>query len=398
MHVTGITGTNGKTTVTYLLEAILTKAKKKNCVTGTVSYRGPGVLKDALRTTPESADLHGFLSAMKKKKVTHSIMEVSSHALVLKRLNDVHFDICVFTNLSSDHLDFHGTRESYMQAKEILFSRLPEKSSKSPKFCVLNIDDSFSKRLINVSKGEIVTYGNTRGDVRVLSKNISQNGIKAKLKVFDQSIEINSELIGNHNLSNILASVAVAFKMGIEPDRIRQGISSVKTVPGRLEKVSNKKNINIYIDYAHTDDALSHVINNLIKIKTGRIITVFGCGGDRDREKRSKMGAVTTKLSDITIITSDNPRSEDPLKIIDEILQGVDRHVEKVNGKATFEPDKRYFIVMPDRREAIKKALEISKEGDCVLVAGKGHEEYQELREGKIFFSDRGFLKEVLAS
>jgi UDP-N-acetylmuramoyl-L-alanyl-D-glutamate--2,6-diaminopimelate ligase len=383
-----------------MVDSILKSCGIRSCLMGTVTYRGADVAEKAVRTTPESPDLQKFLRKMRNKKVTHAVLEASSHALYLKRLDDVHFDAAVFTNLTDEHLDFHGTRKNYLAAKSLLFSRLLAGSAKQKKYAVLNIDDPFSKDIERSvdSSSEIIWFGIENGDVRVKNRNISYRGINAELKVFGDDIDIDTKLVGDHNLSNILASVAVSYALGADTASIKKGMSSLEKVPGRMEKVPNRRGLNIYVDYAHTEDALRRSILAVNRIKRGRLITLFGCGGDRDRAKRPGMGKTAAADSDMAIVTSDNPRSEDPSKIIEEITAGIDQKKtprSDLKGLKTGISGKG-FAVVENRKEAIAAALDIASEGDSILIAGKGHEDYQETASGKAFFSDVETVIELL--
>lgn len=389
--VAGVTGTNGKTTVTYLVESILKASGKITAVVGTINHRIAGRSREARRTTPEATDLHSFLREAVDCGVRHAVMEVSSHAIVLKRVEDIHFDICLFTNLSSDHMDFHGNREEYLKAKAALFTRVLEKSAKRDKYAVFNWEDPSSKEISRLTHARKLRYGLSDSlDIGIVRMDLSTDRTRATLKIFDKTVDIESDLVGRFNLSNILAASAIAHLGGISIEDIGTGIRDLKYVPGRIERVKNDRGINIYVDYAHTEDALKNVLKMINDIRTGRIITVFGCGGDRDREKRPKMGNVVTSMSDLSIVTSDNPRSEEPMDIIEEIVGGIDkRTVIKVDGKDTLREGKRYFRVIEDRKEAIETAIRSAREGDTVLIAGKGHEDYQETMGKREYFNDR---------
>lgn len=399
LNVIGVTGTNGKTTVCYLLESIAAAAARKTAVTGTINYRAPGIKRQAIRTTPEAHHLHSFLKEVRDSKVSDVIMEASSHAVYLKRLDHIHFDACIFTNLTSDHLDFHGTKDAYAQAKSLLFEKLLNRSCKKKKAAILNWDDPFSRKISEITNAGTIKYGFGGGcDIEVSSKSVRPSGIEAKIRVFGDVLHVRSDLIGAHNLSNILAAVAAAAFMGIGKREMERGIEDLKFVPGRLQKVHNSKGLSVYVDYAHTDDALHNVLSSLRKMARGRIITVFGCGGDRDRIKRPKMGSAVSALSDVAVITSDNPRSEDPSRIIDEILSGIDPDkVIKINGHdKEIIPGNKYYMVEQDRAGAIKRALSMAGKNDIVLIAGKGHEEYQEFRNRRVYFSDMEVASKAL--
>lgn len=397
----GITGTNGKTTVTYLLESIIAAAGFSPGVLGTVNYRYGGKTFPAPNTTPESLEFQKILRQMVNEGVTHCIAEVSSHALDLGRVDDADFDIAVFTNLSQDHLDYHLTMERYYQAKRRFFRELlPQSHKHNPYGAIINGDDPWGKRLREEVPNHALTFGlENNHDVRADNFEMTLEGIQADLHILGQSLRISSPLIGRFNLYNILTATASAFAVGITPAAIERGISRMKGVPGRMEKVSQPGEPHVFVDYAHTDDALRKAIENLSGFGGNRIITVFGCGGDRDRGKRPLMGAVAALLSDMVIVTSDNPRSEDPLAIIDQIEAGIRREeIRKVALPELGIPasDKIYCII-PDRRAAIEAAILTAGPADIVLIAGKGHEDYQIIGKERFFFDDRIIARQILA-
>ncbi len=380
LQIIGVTGTNGKTTITYLLESIFNTAGIPCGVIGTVNYRIGNEIFSAETTTPQSPDLQKFLYKAVEKRVKVIIMEVSSHSLALNRVTYTKFHTGIFTNLTRDHLDFHKTFEEYFKAKAKLFEM-------ADKFAIINIDDEWGIKLLDIAKCPVVTYGiiNKKSDYTVFD--LKQN-LYNSFYIYDskngKNLKINSSLIGEHNVYNILASYICAVKFGIDQNHIKTGIENIKTIPGRLEKVECGQNFNVLVDYAHTDDALKNVLIALNKLPHKRIITVFGCGGDRDRSKRPLMGEIAVNLSDYVIVTSDNPRSEDPEKIALDIEVGIHRA-----GKNNYE-------IVIDRESAIKKALSIAKKGDIVLLAGKGHETYQIIGDKKIYFDDREIVKNFL--
>ncbi len=392
MVVVGVTGTNGKTTTTYLIESILQAAGKNPGIIGTINYRFGGTLFDNPVTTPESLDLQRILSQMRDADVTHAVMEVSSHALDLYRAHGCHFDVAVFTNFSQDHLDFHKDMDSYWIAKRRLFRELLPASDSTIKRAVINVDSPKGTELA----GQIVTPCYTCGsgptpDLKAVAARFDLNGIDALVKTPQEEIEIHSPLVGRHNLENILSAVGVGIALDTPLDAIIAGINSLDNVPGRLERIPNDCGRFIYVDYAHTPDALENALLALRALTVDRIICVFGCGGDRDRAKRPKMGAIAARLSDLTIVTSDNPRTEPPDRIIDEIVEGV-RQVSKLHYTRNCLEDgfhgKGYGIVA-DRREAIGLSVRTSRAGDTILIAGKGHEPYQVIGREKLPFDDR---------
>ena len=365
LKVVGITGTNGKTTTTYLLKSIFENGE----LLGTTGW----TLKDKRfklkNTTPESLDLHRIFGEMVKAKVEYCFTEVSSHALSFNRIAGVRFALKVFTNISQDHLDFYGTMENYARAKLSFFGE------NDPK--VVNIDDKYGRQ---ISKGAVKYGFSIDADIRPVDFAFSLDGIRMDVDAMGKILHIESPLIGEYNAYNILAAIGVAKFFGIEDDRIVDAISKSRGAPGRLE-FFKKNGVYAVVDYAHTDDAMRNVLSALNRIKKNRIITVFGAGGDRDRTKRPKMGSVAESLSDIVVVTSDNPRSEDPLRIIDDILKGIEK--------------KDNVFVIPDRFEAIKKALEMAESGDIVAILGKGHEDYQILKDKTIHFDDVEVVREL---
>lgn len=381
LTVVGVTGTNGKTTVTYLLEAIWKAEGRKVGVIGTVEYRFSGRIIPSNMTTPESVDLMRLLGEMKENGVSCVAMEVSSHALDKKRVDGCQFDAAVFTNITQDHLDYHGSMENYFNSKKRLFKEVLGYSKKKEKFSVINFDTPYGRKIAEEAAGEVISYSASGNDamVCVRKKKLTGQGIWAILSTPWGELEINSSLIGEHNLSNILAASATALSLGTSPEAVERGISSVSSIPGRLEKVENPLGITVLVDYAHTPDALRNVLETLRFVISGRLILVFGCGGDRDPIKRPIMGKIGIELSDILIITSDNPRTESP----DSIIEQIERGVLECEGK------KGIYFKVPDRRMAIKKAVEIARSGDTVLIAGKGHENYQIVGSEKIPFDDR---------
>lgn len=381
LKIIGVTGTKGKTTTTYLLEEILKGAGATPAVIGTIDYRGPGFRVKAARTTPEAPDLHRMLSEMVEAGASHCLMEISSHALEQKRVWGVTFDVAVFTNLSGEHMDYHRSMENYFEAKKKLFF-LNHKRIAS----VVNMDDPWGKKLVSELPMRTITYGlEPASIVRAERFKLSDQGIEAQVSHPGGQIPLTSHLVGKHNLYNILASAASALALNIQPGDIARGISTLQGVPGRFERVENQLGIEIIVDYAHTDNALGYLLETVRDLKPRRIILVFGAGGNRDPEKRERMGDVAARLADWSILTSDNPRSEDPLRIIAGIEKGFSK-----NGAKNYE-------VVPDRKEAIQKALAFSREGDYVLVAGKGHEDYQIFSDKTIPFSDIEVIKSLAA-
>lgn len=374
----GITGTNGKTTTSYLVRSILNAAGLKCALIGTIGYRIDDTNVPSQNTTPGILELHQLLRRMIDSGNQYVAMEVSSHALDQDRVEGMVFRAALFTNLTQDHLDYHKDMEAYFRAKEKLFFEHVESDS----HLIVNTDDPFGRRLYDSLKGHRVGYGFVDTDVSVVSHRISRDATQATIKTPKGSLEISSGLVGRYNLYNILAAVAFAVSEGLGLDIVREGIERVPCVPGRLERIDAPQGFSVFVDYAHTDDALKNVLESLRSIiHNGRIVTVFGCGGDRDRGKRPKMGRVASALSDHCIITSDNPRSEDPHAIIAEIASGfIEQNYE----------------IEPDREAAIRRALAWAKPGDFVLLAGKGHETYQVIKDNILDFDDKSVVVEAL--
>jgi UDP-N-acetylmuramyl-tripeptide synthetase len=369
----GVTGTNGKTTITYLLEALLRECNCNPGVIGTISYRYNRIEKKAHNTTPDPVELMGLFAGMAEGGVTHVIMEVSSHALAQDRVLPGDFDFAIFTNLSQDHLDYHGTMEEYGAAKARLFTGLEPAAT-----AIINTDDPFGKTLTSMTGGRVVTYGlNYVCDYHASIHSLSLTGTEFSVN----GIRFSTHLVGVHNVYNMLPAIAYAETVGLDRELVVRALGNVRCIPGRFERVDNDRGFHIFVDYAHTPDALDHLLDAANTLKDGRIITVFGCGGDRDKGKRPKMGRIVEEKSDLAIITSDNPRTEDPLLIIEDIKKGL---------------RKNNHLIIPDRREAIYKAVELAAPGDMVLIAGKGHEDYQILKDRTIHFDDREVALEAL--
>lgn len=386
MRVVGITGTNGKTTTAYLLASIFEAAGVRCGILGTVAYRvGPGDAdtREASRTTPEAPDVQGMLREMVSRGCGACAMEVSSHALSLRRVDGMTFAAGVFTNLTRDHLDFHADMDDYFRAKRRLFEMLPPDAPS-----LLNVDDPRGPSLANAG-GRPVTYAiNRAADITPGPLSFSLAGLRFDVRTPRGTVEITARLVGRPNVYNILAAVATATALDISFDAIERGITQLAGVPGRFEVASGAKDeVTVVVDYAHTDDALRNLLETARPLAHGRLITVFGCGGDRDRTKRPLMGAVANRLSDVIVITSDNPRTEDPLRIIAEIQRGIPADVRG--------PASRQLAIV-DRRDAITKAIELARPGDLVLVAGKGHEKYQVIGDRVLPFDDVAVAREAL--
>ena len=386
LSLVGITGTNGKTTVTYLLESIWRQECLRSGIIGTVDYRFGDNTTESLMTTPESLDLMRMLREMRNSGVEIVAMEVSSHALDKKRVIGCHFDAAVFTNLTQDHLDYHGTLEDYLNAKRTLFTEVLKRSDKEEKFSIINLDDPYGDDIRQQAPGEVITYSAHDRSAAVYAETyeITGEGISARINTPGGSLDINSELFGAYNLSNILAAAATAVSLGSSMDNIEKGLSRIAAIPGRLEGVQNTLGFKVLVDYAHTPDALENVLRAARPLTAGNLILVFGCGGDRDRGKRPRMAAVVQELADVAYVTSDNPRTEDPQAIVEEILRG-------------FRPQAAKSVrVDVDRRRAIARAIAEADPGDTVLIAGKGHEDYQIVGDEVLPFDDAIVARECL--
>ncbi|MCF8067310.1 MAG: UDP-N-acetylmuramoyl-L-alanyl-D-glutamate--2,6-diaminopimelate ligase [Desulfobacterales bacterium] len=393
LHMTGITGTNGKTTVTYMVESILECAGFKPGVIGTINYRYMSNTFENHMTTPESLDLQKILAEMRDAGVTHVIMEISSHAIDMSRIAHCRFDLVAFTNLTQDHLDYHNTMDEYWACKKRLFTEIIQIGPKRKRAqAVINCDDPKGKALFNELNTKKLSVGH--GPLNLIKPHDcihDRDGIRGSLIMPGSRLEFSSVLVGAHNLENILIAAGIAAGMGLSASEMRSGIDALTNVPGRLEKIADEKGRYIYVDYAHTPDALKNVLSALKKLTTGRIISVFGCGGDRDRAKRPMMGDIAARFSDLAIVTSDNPRTEKPKNIIADILSANEFNSIHKYVPDTIESgfrDKGYAVV-PDRRKAIDLAITVSVPGDTVLVAGKGHENYQIIGKETIQFDDR---------
>lgn len=388
MPVIGITGTNGKTTTTYLLESILNNAGYFPGIIGTISYRYAGKFIPAKNTTPSALELNQMMAQMLDAGCNYLVMEVSSHSLAQGRVEGIDFDIGVFTNLTRDHLDFHNTLEEYLKAKCLLFVKLGEGyNKKNPKFAVVNIDDQYATQVIAASTVPVVKYG-IASDANIRAANIIQTnrGLSFDLVTPKGKTEIQLQLPGLFNVYNALAAAAALSRTDIGLKQIKQGLESVTVVPGRFQSIDCGQDFMVIVDYAHTDDALFNLLRSARQLTSRKLIVVFGCGGDRDRGKRPKMGEIAAKLADIVIITSDNPRSEDPARIALDIEIGIKR---VTNGS------EKYQVVL-DRKSAIETALNLAKKGDTVVIAGKGHENYQVFADRTIHFDDGEVVTEIL--
>lgn len=370
----GVTGTNGKTTITYLLESIFTQAQQRCGVIGTINYRIGKKILSSKNTTPGLIENQMYLSELAREGIKYCAMEVSSHALDQGRVDLIDFSTAIFTNLTGDHLDYHRDMEQYFRAKSILFKHLLSKAG-----AVINVDDRYGPRLMETTKAKVLTYGIVHpADVRAVEIKMKLTGSEFMVISPQGRFPIKTRLIGEHNIYNILACTAAVLSQGLGVEQIKKGVEALESVPGRLEKVAGPADLHVYVDYAHTEDALKNVLRSIKRVSLSRIILVFGCGGNRDKTKRPKMGKAASLLADWSIVTSDNPRNEDPEAIIAEIAGGF---------------LKENYEVMIDRREAIVKALSLAQKNDVVLIAGKGHENYQIFKDQTISFDDREVVR-----
>ena len=381
LKLVGVTGTNGKTTTTSLIDSILRASGAKTGLFGTIAYQTPRGEHPAPNTTPESLDLQSFFAEIRDASGSYATLEASSHALAMDRLWGCHFAAAVFTNLTRDHIDFHKTFENYFEAKRRLFEGT---GSGVPDVAVVNTDDEWGKKLVGMAK-KTLTYGLQNGaDLKAKRLQLSFNGLSFLAQTPNGAIQIESALVGRINVYNILAAIGTTIGLGLSNETIETGIRNLRAVSGRFQSVDRGQPFLVVVDYAHTDDALENLIRTARELNAkGRIITVFGCGGSRDRTKRPIMGELSGRLSDLSILTSDNPRQEDPLKIISDIVVGM----QKSGGK---------YMIEPDRAKAIHAAIEEAQAGDIVLLAGKGHEDYQIFADRTIHFDDREEARKAL--
>ncbi|MEO5657736.1 MAG: UDP-N-acetylmuramoyl-L-alanyl-D-glutamate--2,6-diaminopimelate ligase [Nitrospiria bacterium] len=395
----GVTGTNGKTTTTHLIRAILDAAGRRTGLLGTIGYALGDEVRPADHTTPDPLSLQALLADMVAGGLTDAVMEVSSHALAQDRTAGCAFDVAVFTNLTQDHLDFHGTMEAYAAAKRRLFEHLGDANPKSrPQMAIINRDDPYWESMAAASRVPVWTYGLTpSADIYPEGVTSTVAGLGFEAVTPRGRFDLTSPLAGSYNLSNILAAVAVALSQDVPLDAVRAGVASMSRVPGRFEKVEAGQDFTVVVDYAHTEDALRRVLLVAKDLCRGRLITVFGCGGDRDPGKRAPMGRAAIGLSDLVIVTSDNPRREDPLAIIAAIETGLrDGLAARTPARASAFSSQPYLI-LPDRRDAIERAIHTAEPGDVVLIAGKGHEDYQILGTQRVPFDDRRVAVEAIA-
>jgi UDP-N-acetylmuramoyl-L-alanyl-D-glutamate--2,6-diaminopimelate ligase len=381
LDLNAVTGTNGKTTVTYLMDAIFRRQGWTTGVIGTIAHWIAGQRLAAVNTTPESLDLYEMFARLREAGGTHVSLEASSHALALGRIHAIAFHTAIFTNLSRDHLDFHRSMESYFTAKSLLFQ---PNGARAPRFAVINIDDEYGRRISPAEGTAVIKYGlSKQAELRAENVETDFSGVRFRLKYGGQTAFVQSSLMGMVNVYNILAACGAGISHGMDLEMIAEGIEQCKAVPGRFERIDQGQPFLLVVDYAHTDDALRNAIKVALTLEPKRVITVFGCGGDRDRSKRPLMGQAAAELSDYVVLTSDNPRSEDPLMIINDVLVGLRRHDTP-------------HTIEPDRRKAIRLAIERARTGDLILVAGKGHETQQVLKDEVVDFDDREVARELL--
>ena len=383
LQLIGVTGTNGKTTTTFLVDSILRQAGFRPGLIGTIEHRTPKGSRAAANTTPESADLQQMFAEIRDSGGTHVVLEASSHALAMERLWGCHFGVAIFTNLTRDHLDYHKSFEDYFAAKKILFEGT---GAGAPGIGVINVDDPYAAQLTGLAR-RTLTYG-LKGAPEVTARKfaLSFDGLEFVASTPIGSIEVRSALVGRFNVYNILAAIGAGIGLNVAKSQIEDGIAKLQSVPGRFQRIDEGQPFLVVVDYAHTDDALRNLITTARELgPSSRIITVFGAGGERDRSKRPLMGEAAGSLSDLVVLTSDNPRGEDPLRIINDVMVGL----QKSNAK---------YRIEPDREQAIAAAVEEARPGDIVLLAGKGHETYQVLRDGAIDFDDREKARAILQS
>ncbi|HXE74116.1 MAG TPA: UDP-N-acetylmuramoyl-L-alanyl-D-glutamate--2,6-diaminopimelate ligase [Candidatus Xenobia bacterium] len=384
LQLIGVTGTNGKTTTTYLLESILKTAGHRVGLFGTIEYHTASGVLPAPNTTPESLDLQRFLAELRDAGAGWAIMEVSSHGLALDRVYGCPFAAAVFTNLAGDHLDFHQTMDNYFEAKKRLFLGC---GAEPPRLAVINADDQRAEDLKAVSRGKVVLYGLERaeGTVTVSRPQLSASGIEFTLMTPEGSVGIQSSLVGRSNLYNLLAAGATAYGLGLPLDTIATGIRNLERVPGRFERIDAGQPFSVVVDFAHTDLAFTHLLHSARELTSGRVLIVFGSGGDRDRTKRPVLGEIAGRLADLVVVTTDNPRSEDPLNIINDVVVGV----QKAGGS---------YVIEVDRERAFERAFSEARPGDIVLLAGKGHQDTQIYRDRTEPWNDAEVARRLLSA
>lgn len=382
IKIAGVTGTNGKTTTAFILKEILENSGSRCGLIGTIAYQVGERIISSINTTPESLDLQKLFADMVEEKCGWAVMEVSSHGIAQGRISRIHFDTAIFTNIAShEHLDYHRNFKGYLKTKLKFFSKYLKESEKKNKTGIVNIDDPCSGYFVKTlreNKIRCITFGrDKKSDVRLLEYNINKDGNHILIETENRKEEFYTKIRGLGNVYNALAGIAFAQSQNISFDIIRKGLENIVSVPGRFESVNEGQRFDVIVDYAHTHHALQNLLKSVKELNPRRIILVFGCGGDRDKSKRPLMGRVAVKMADIVFITSDNPRSEDPEKIIQDIEKGIPFYL------------RRKYVCLPDRKKAIQEAISIAREGDCVVIAGKGHETFQILANTTIPFDDR---------
>lgn len=395
LRVVGVTGTNGKTTTTYLLEAALSTCGAVPAMIGTVATRAPGVESASTMTTPEADAISRFARLAVDRGATHLVMEVSSHALSLGRVEAVSFEVAALTNLTHDHLDFHGTFERYAEVKARLFIEF------APTTSVLNVDDAFGRALASRLTGHVLRCSRdaaSNAELRVLDATIDRHGIAARVVHRERQAELRSSLLGAHNLENLLVALGCGIALGFEVDVFADALARAPGAPGRLERVPHAEDVSVLVDYAHSPDALTRVLATLRAITPGRVLCVFGCGGDRDRDKRPKMAEAAWQGADVVIATSDNPRSEAPRAILADVERGFATARATAVGMGGLAGSPRGYVIVEDREQAIAAAISAARPGDTVLIAGKGHERVQWIGGERREFDDRVVASRAIAA
>ncbi|HNS31398.1 MAG TPA: UDP-N-acetylmuramoyl-L-alanyl-D-glutamate--2,6-diaminopimelate ligase [bacterium] len=387
INVVGITGTKGKTTVSYIIKHVLEHTGNKCGILGTISYQIGERTINSTNTTPESLDIQQFLADMLEEKCKWAVMEVSSHGSIQGRTEGIHFDTGIFTNIAShEHLDYHKTFRNYLHAKLIFFDTYMKCSEKENKAGIVNADDPYAKyftRSLRKNGIRCVTCGTRNSDVQLKEYSIKRDGNYMKVEIGNEKIDFYTRIRGFSNIYNTLSAIAFAKAREIPMESVKEALASLESIPGRFESVNAGQDFDVIVDYAHTHPALANLLSSIRKMNPARIILVFGCGGDRDKTKRPLMGKVAVKMADIVFITSDNPRSENPEKIIEDIEKGIPFY-------------RRRYVSMPDRKQAITEAVKAARKGDCVVIAGKGHESFQIMANTIIPFDDREEVKKAI--
>jgi len=389
INLVGITGTNGKTTVSFLIRQILERAGYKCGLLGTIAYQIGERTINSTNTTPESLDIQMFLFNMLEENCRWAVMEVSSHGLSQGRIDGLHFNTGVFTNISShEHLDYHKNFKSYLKTKLKFFGEYLPRSEKEHKVGIINVDNHYSRYFISQLKKKslhCITYGTRKADVQLKEYSLKRDGNYMKVNIGKELIDFHTKIRGLSNIYNCLSAIAFAKSAGIPMESVKESLELLESVPGRFESVNAGQDFDIIVDYAHTHYALANLLSSVRKMNPSRIILVFGCGGDRDKTKRPLMGKIAVKMADIVFITSDNPRSEDPEAIIEDIEKGIPFY-------------RRRYVTIPDRRQAIKEAVRVARTGDCLVIAGKGHETFQIMKNTIVPFDDREEAKKAVLS